>query len=90
MIRSEGAPMNDQGLGDWLAQIEQNFNAERSGASTFCRFRSSFFGGVYPELFGGPQNDIQVRAGLQSWDTMSSSLFGSKLVKTDNSRKRHM
>ena len=23
MIRSEGAPMNDQGLGDWLAQIEK-------------------------------------------------------------------
>jgi hypothetical protein len=41
ITRYEGAPMNYQGLGDWLAQIEQNFNAERTGASIFCRFREA-------------------------------------------------
>jgi len=56
--------MNDQGLGDGLAQIEQNFNAERSGASTFCRFREAVSLAEFILSCLEPQNDIQVRAGL--------------------------
>jgi hypothetical protein len=82
--------MNDQGLGDWLAQIEKTSMLNEAEHLLFAVLEAVSSAEFYPELFGGPQNDIQVRAGLQSWDTMCSSLFGSKLVKTDNSRKRHM
>jgi hypothetical protein len=84
--------MNYQGLGDWLAQIEQNFNAERTGASIFCRFReaassSEFILSCSQDLRMTFKCELEY---IKSCDTTSSSLFGSKLVRRDNSRKAHV
>jgi hypothetical protein len=83
--------MNDQGLGDWLAQIEKTSMLNEAEHLLFAVLEAvssaEFILSCLEDLRMTFKCELDY---IQSWDTMCSSLFGSKLVKTDNSRKRHM